>query len=539
MKGRNIKFIISSSPVFLFLVFFFYWPLSEILRVSFSNDSRNWRSTMTDSRFLKFLYFTISQTILTVIFSVLIGLLIGFLLAKKNPYFGNLIRSAVTVPFLFPPLAILLGFVVIFGRNGFMNQIFNNLITFDPFTFWGIIGAHVLYNISVIARISEASFHTEPESHHIVAQTLGASKWQRFRTITYPHLKPSLESGVLLVSLYSFNSFAIVLILGEVKLQTIEVMIFRESWIQLNFNTSSILVMIQLSINLILILIYTKRVRYGENNTSVQIYSKTNQPNDLKSTIILVFVILITWSPVFVILRVVVKEFNSSPLYVRDQLFSGGYDRLLGTSSLRVLMNTIFFGLIVAIVALVFGFLMIISFEQLKNPNLGERMSLPLILLPMGTSAITLSFGLLLTHGQYNHFTDFVWVYIISAQLIAALPFTSRIMLSSWKQVPKDLILVSRTMGAGNWQTFEHVIYPFMKSALLVSFIFAFAISVGEFGATLFLSRGEWVTLSLAIHKMFATRNILLPNLYALILILTAFFSFIGIEKIGRLEMKL
>lgn len=527
------------SPILIFLLVFFYWPLSEILKIALSNDPEAWYSLISDSLFLKFLLFTLSQTLLAVSFSLLFGLSIGYLLAKKNPYFSDILRSAITVPFLFPPLAILLGFVVIFGRNGIANEIFSNLIVFDPFTFWGIVAAHVLYNISVIARISEAAFSSESDSHHVVAKTLGASSWLRFKTITYPHIKPSVESGILLVALYSFNSFAIVLVLGEVKLQTLEVMIYRQSLIRLDYQTSSMLVLIQLGFNLLIIMIYTRRVKYNSIPSSPKIEEKASGRKNIWSTVILLSLIIISWLPVIILVRTVIREFKSIPEFIKNDLFSGGYDRLLGTSSLRVLLNTLFFGLIVATIALIFALMMVFAFELLKDPSVGERLSLPVIILPMGTSAITLSLGILLTHGQFNYFSELVWVYIISAQLIAALPFTTRIIFSSWKQVPKDLILVSKTLGANNWQTFENVIFPFMKSALLVSFLFAFAISVGEFGATFFLSRGEWVTLSLAIHKMFNTRNILLPNFYALILIATAFLSFFIIEKVGRLEMKI
>ncbi|MCE7734637.1 MAG: iron ABC transporter permease [Candidatus Heimdallarchaeota archaeon] len=538
LRMRDWKLIALISPNLIFLLIFFYWPLSEILRIAFSNDLEAWYSLITDSVFLKFLVFTLSQTLLAVFFSVVFGLTIGYLLAKKNPYFSDILRSAITVPFLFPPLAILLGFVVIFGRNGIANEIFKNLLVFDPFTFWGIVAAHVLYNVSVIARISESAFSSESDSHHIMAKTLGASSWLRFKTITYPHIRPSVESGILLVALYSFNSFAIVLVLGEVKLQTLEVMIYRQSLIRLEYQTSSMLVLIQLGMNLLIIMIYTRRVKYN-NLSSPMIEKKIIGKRNIWATVILVSLIIISWLPVAIVLRTVIRELNSIPDLFRTELLSGGYDRLLGTSSLRVLLNTLFFGLIVATIALIFALMMVFAFELLKDPSIGERLSLPVIILPMGTSAITLSFGILLTHGRFNYFSEFVWVYIISAQLIAALPFTTRIIFSSWKQVPKELILVSKTLGANNWQTFESVIYPFMKSALLVSFLFAFAISVGEFGATFFLSRGEWVTLSLAIHKMFNTRNILLPNFYALILIATAFLSFFIIEKVGRLEMKI
>ncbi|MHA2170542.1 MAG: ABC transporter permease [Candidatus Kariarchaeaceae archaeon] len=481
--------------------------------------------------------FTFSQSILTVLGSVIIGLPTGLLLARGKPHFSNFLRSAITVPFLFPPLAILLGYVVLFGRKGVINHFLSGYFEFDPFSFWGIIFAHMMYNVSVIARISESAFNTEPEEFHTVARTLGASRWFRFRTVTFPHLKPSLEAGILLVFLYSFNSFAIVLILGEVKLQTIEVMIYAQSRLRLNYDKAAMLVIIQLIVNLAVVTIYSKRRSYLILEGTRRIEEPILTPK--LSTLLLVVVIIITWAPIFIITRSTFTGIVESPQVFRDQLFSGSYDRLLGTSSLRVLMNTLFFGLVVAFLAIVLSALMIISTQFLSNPTSGEKLFLPLTLIPMGTSAITLSFGLLQTHGRNQYFSNFVWLYIIAAQLIAALPFASRVLFSGWKRVPQDLILVSKTLGASNWQTFEKVIYPHMKSAILVAILFAFAISIGEFGATFFLSRGEWVTLSLAIEKMFASRNIVLPFIYALILVLTSLISFLIIEKIGSLEMQL
>jgi ABC-type Fe3+ transport system permease subunit len=144
-----------------------------------------------------------------------------------------------------------------------------------------------------------------------------------------------------------------------------------------------------------------------------------------------------------------------------------------------------------------------------------------------------------MTHGTQSTFSDNVWLYIIAAQIIAALPFASRAMFSSWKRVPEDLLLISKTLGASKWQIFHTIIWPIMKSAILVAILFSFAISIGEFGATFFLVRGKWITLSLAIHRLFASRTTILPNFFACILVLTALFSFWIIEKIGSMEMKL
>lgn len=531
--NNRFKGLLILLPVIIFLLAFYYYPMLTIINLGLSNSKEIWLDTLENPLLLRFLGFTFIQTLLTIAGSLLVGLPAGYIIARKNPYFSNLLRSAITVPFIFPPLAILLGFVSLFGVTGVVS-----FLNFNPFSFWGIILAHIMYNISVIARISESAWANEPKELHVIAETLGASKFNRFKSITLPHLRPSLEAGVLLVFLYAFNSFAIVLILGEVRLQTLEVMIYSQSKLPpLNFETSSILVIIQLIINFIVLLIYSRRKYYQQTELNEIILPNKNKGKF--STIILIFIIFISWLPIIILMGTAIQGTMDSPEIFRTQLFSGSYDRLLGTSSLRVISNTLFFGLITGIMAIIFSTLMILALQFFKNEYKVEKFYIFFTLLPMATSAVSLSFALINTHGKFAYYSDLVWIFIIVAQLLAALPFASRTLLSSWKRVPTDLLLVSKTLSAPWSMSFEKVILPYMRSAFLVGFLFAFAISIGEFGATYYLSRGEWVTLSISIYKMFGSRTVILPYIYASMLIVTSLLVFLLIEKIGKLEMKL
>ncbi len=521
----KLKGILVFSPVIIFLFAFYYYPMIALVRYAFSNDIDKWIEIISNPLLLKFIIFTFQQTILTVIASLIIGLPTGYLLARKQPYFGSIIRSAITVPFLFPPLAILLGFVVLFGENGFLNSIL--YLNFDAFSFSGIVLAHTLYNVSVIARISESAFANESAELHIVAKTLGAGKLRRIRSITFPHIKPSVEAAILLVFLYSFNSFAIVLILGEVKLQTLEVMIYTQSRIRLNFEVSSVLVMIQLIINIVIIYLYTRRQYYTPTEDHETI--RADSDNRILSTLLLLVVLIITWAPLIILINKTIVGLIASPAIFRDQLFSGEYDRLLGTSSFRVIINTVFFGIITALLSFIFSMLIIIGMQFYSNKQSMERSITFLTLLPMATSAISLSFALINTHGRFRYFSNVVWIFIIIAQLLASLPFASRSIISSWKRVPSDLLLISRSLSASWKMTFDTVIYPYMKSAILVAVLFSFAISIGEFGATYYLTRGEWITLSISIYKMFGSRTVILPYIYATILVIGSFMIFLAI----------
>jgi len=533
---RNSKWaVIAILPLLFFLAIFFYWPLFRIIQITIQAGYNGWKQTFSSRLFPRFFIFTIIQSILTVIGSLLVGLPAGYLLARTKPYARQFLRAAITVPFLFPPLVILIGFVVLFEPSGLLGQLIPSW-HFTPFSFWGIILAHTLYNISIVARISEGAFSSEPEDYHILADTLGASWWMKFRSITLPHIKPALESAVLLVFLYAFNSFAIVLILGEVRLQTIEVMIYNQSRIRFNIQGAAILAVFQLLVNMVIIFLYTTRRTYQTGDDSGQRVSRSE--SSLLPTIILGIIILLTWSPVLMVFRYSILGLLAAPDQFTSQLFSGQFDRYLGTSSTRVLLNTLFFGLTVSSIAVILSTLSVLS-SYLTRSQLVEKLSIPLTLLPMGTSAITISFAILQTHGQFTFFSDIVFIYIIAAQLIAALPFASRALFSSWQRVPKDLILVSQTLGENSLSTFRKVVLPYLKSGLFIAFLFSFAISIGEFGATYYLVRNQWTTLSLAINKLFASRTALLPNLYASILVLFSLLVFWIIERFGSLELRL
>ena len=533
--NSKLKGFLFFTPLLLFLIVFFYWPVSDIFYIALTADQTSWQYVFQNPLFLRFFIFTLTESLFSVIGSLLLGIPTGYMLSRKRIIQPKLMKSAITVPFLLPPLVILVGFVVLFEPAGLLAQFITSW-HYSPFSYWGIVLAHILYNTSLVARITEGAFSSEPEHYHHLADSLGASSFLKFRTITLPHIRPALESAILLVFLYSFNSFAVVLILGEVKLQTIEVMIYSQSRLRFNIAAASILSLIQFLINGLVVLLYATRRTYTTEVSDVE----TIQPRDdgIAPSLFVIFVIILTWAPVLMVFRYTVLGILSSSQPILANLFSSTYDKYLGTSSSRVLLNTLIFGFSVSFIISILGLLTIFA-SYLTSNQIIEKFSIPLTLLPMGTSAITVSFALLQTQGGFPFFSKLVFIYIIAAQLIAALPFATRALFSSWQRVPKDLILVSITLGAGDVRTFKQVVFPFIRSGVFIAFLFSFAISIGEFGATYYLVRGDWTTLSLAIERLFTSRNTLLPNLYASILVIFSLVVFWIIEKLGSLELRL
>ena len=123
------------------------------------------------------------------------------------------------------------------------------------------------------------------------------------------------------------------------------------------------------------------------------------------------------------------------------------------------------------------------------------------LMLPLGIPAIVLGLGFLLTFndGWYD-LRGSPWLLLIAHALIAY-PFVLRAVLAVARSIDPHLPEAARLLGASPWRVFRHIELPILARALLVGAVFAFVISLGEFGATLLLRRREFATMPIAIFE--------------------------------------
>ncbi len=524
-------------PPLVFFLAFYYLPLFMVFEIAMSSMFA-WQKVLASSLFTRFFLFTIYQAIMTTIFAGVIGTVAGYALAHGKPYGKRILSPALTVPFLLPPISILVGFVLFFEPGGILTSLFG--LKFEVFgNPWAIILAHTLYNISVFAKMTESAFKTEPGDLHLIGEMQGANFWRRLKTITLPYVYPTILAASLITFLYAFNSFAIVLLIGEVKYQTLEVMIYIRTRLRLDFMSGAVISIIQLLINMIVVVLYLRYSRKEGAETEGGEYYQPIATRSIRlaSTAFILFILILTWFPIISTFIKFFQSYEHATTIQRKQLLSGTFDYLLGTSPLRVIMNTIGFAISTGIIGISIA-VMIVLFLQSSHSELNQYLISFFTILPMATSGITISFAILLLFGSDRNFSSLVWIFILAAHLLAALPFVIRSVLTSYGYVPEEMLGVSEMLGADAVRTFRKIVYPFIKKSLTVAFLFASAISVGEFGATYYLSRGEWITVSTAIGKLFNSRYTMLPLFFASLLSLLALSLFMIIEGFGEFDLK-
>ena len=90
---------------------------------------------------------------------------------------------------------------------------------------------------------------------------------------------------------------------------------------------------------------------------------------------------------------------------------------------------------------------------------------------------------------------------LIALYALLAYPFVTKDVLAAWDALPQAYTDAARVYGATPFQAASRVTLPLLLPALRRGLTLAAATGIGEFAATLFLSRPEWTTLTTLIYQ--------------------------------------
>ncbi len=161
-------------------------------------------------------------------------------------------------------------------------------------------------------------------------------------------------------------------------------------------------------------------------------------------------------------------------------------------------------------------------------------------MLPLAVPAVVLGFGYLTTfnRGWYD-LRGSAWL-VLAAHALIAYPFVLRAVLAVLRGIDPRVPEAARMLGASPWRVWRLVELPIASRALLAGAVFALAISLGEFGATLLLRRQEFATMPIAIFEALGRAgeaNLGRALAMAVVLLLVTTASFLAIERFRYREV--
>ncbi|HOS98218.1 MAG TPA: iron ABC transporter permease, partial [Deltaproteobacteria bacterium] len=505
--------ILAALPL-LFLGAFFFYPLASILLQGLMQDG-HWDLSgparlFSHRAYAGVIWFTTWQAALSTVLTLIIALPAAYVFARYRFAGRNLLLSLTAIPFVLPSVVVASAFQALLGSRGLVNawlmdsfSLTRAPIALDH-TIWFILMAHVFYNFTVIVRIVGSSWaRLQPEISQ-AARMLGATPLRCFREVTLPLIMPSVLAASMLVFIFCFSSFGVILLLGGPRFSTIEVEIYRQAVHLFNLPMASALSLLQILLTLAFMGTYTALQR----RTTVTLYPESravterrvSTPRDMLIVgATCLFVLMLLGSPLAALLARSFQGPGGLTLdYYRNLSVNIGQS-LFFIPPLKAMGYSLGFALSTLVMALAVGLPAAFTLSRASGP-LGAVLD-PILMLPLACSAVTLGFGFIIALDEppLNLRTS-VWL-IPLAHTLVAYPFVVRSVLPSLKGIPNALKEAASMLGASPAMVFLKVVAPIVSRAVVVGAIFAFTISIGEFGATVFIARPDTPTMPLAIYR--------------------------------------
>ena len=510
-----VRVYLSTLPLWFlplaFLALAFFFPLSKILALTFLPSTltpENLRNTQS------VVLFTFYQAVLSTLLTLFLGIPSAILFSRFDFRGKSLLRALTAVPFLLPTVVVAASFNSLLGPRGLLNTILqsSNSLFLPPSSFIlppfiAILLAHLFYNTTIVIRIVGAALSNLNPKLDQTARSLGADSLRVWLNVTLPLLRPSILAASLLVFLFDFTSFGVILLLGNSLLSTLETEIYFQAVRQFNLPLAALLSIIQLLCTLIVSILYSK---YAIRSTQYQPRSTPPlAPRTFKQKLFIVT--LCSLLTVYFALPLASLPFRSLTRLEADrgqrgevqygfttdyyeELFINRRGSVFYVPPFQAILNSLTYASATVILSILLGFPAAFA---LAHPTRLEKILDPLIMLPLGSSAVMLGLGFIVTYGKW---LASPWLVPFAHTLIA-LPFVIRTLQPAIASIPPRLRQAASTLGASPLDIWKNIDLPILRRATLAAATFAFTISLGEFGATLLVSRPEYPTIPVAIER--------------------------------------
>ncbi|MCL2007727.1 MAG: iron ABC transporter permease [Treponema sp.] len=507
IKGRTYNFTLSyllALPLFLAVGLCFFLPYGGAFAKAVEGGLTGGITVLQNRALWNITSFTLRQAFFSVLLSLAIGLPGAWYLSKRGRL-APVLRTLSAVPFAMPSILVVLGFVLFYGNSGWLNQGLGSFggpvlrILYRP---EAIILAHGFFNFPLVIRLAGDGLDRARRAYSPAAAVLGASPIVTALTVTLPLAIPAIMSAVLLVFLYSFTSFAVVLVLGGGPASTtLAVEIYRHGRIFLNYANAGTLAFAETIIAVIFFLSYVffnRKAREIKTGTEERILEVKRSRGSIIFMIVYFFLVAIfVLGP---ILSIILESFLYQPSRAAQRIFSTIWWRSLGEGALPALFRSLFLAFFAASASCILATLASASIKLIEMRQ-GEKVLIINLIrfmaaAPLVSSGIVLGLGWIVIYGR-----NVSPVAVVLLHAVSALPFTFNFISEGFRSLPGNTLNAAMVLGAPPLRTMLGIALPLSLKQLRSAWGFAAALSLGELNAVMMLGIRNFETLPLYIFR--------------------------------------
>ena len=515
-------FVVSAiGGVIVIVTTFVFFPIAKMLLAAFITEEGGYSAAVFAAKFFDdrlwglgcltggrcgVAWNSLFLAILVGFLTTVLGLVFALVVTRSGFRYKRALRALTVLPIITPPFVIGLALILLFGLSGSVTQFFAELFGVQP-TRWlygmpGVLIAQTLAFTPIAFLVLIGVVEGVSPSMEEAAQTLRANRWQTFRTVSLPLMRPGLANAFLLGFIESMADFGNPLVLGgNFDVLSTEIF-FAIVGAQYDQGRAAVLAMVLLFFTLSAF--YAQRMWLGKKSyTTVSGKGDAGvhplMPNGLA---VPVFIAAGVWGLFTIIVYAMILYGSVVELWgVNNSLtfkhYVTAFSVRIEESGIRwtgaawdSFFTTIYIAAaaapLTAIVGLVTAYLLTRQTFAGKNAfEFGTMLSFAIPGTVIGVSYI-LAFNV-----PPIEITGTGIILIVSF-VFRNMPVGVRAGIASMSQLDKSLDESSLTLGANSWQTFRKVILPLLRPAILAALVYSFVRAMTAISAVIFLVSAEY-----------------------------------------------
>ncbi len=486
---RRLVAALAIGPVAALGVFY-AWPFATLLVEALGGDAVS--DTLARRQTWDVVWFTLWQAIASTILTIVVGLAPAYVVARFEFRGRRLLVGLLTAAFVLPTVVMGAAFLALLPDS--LDR-----------TVWAVLGAHVAFNLAVVVRVVGSLWEHLPTDMEAAAATLGASRRRVVTQVSLPLVRPAITAAATIVFLFTFTSFGVIRVLGAPGTRTVEVEVWRRATQLGDIGGAAVLSLIQLAVLALLLVWSTAAQRRHSRALALAPSAPRRRARSGGERSFVAFAAglaaLVAMAPLGAL---VVRSFSTPTGWSTNAWTDLGRVEVrpgirVGVDPVDAITNSVSTMLWATGFAVVIGALASLAITAARRRG---RLLDAGLMLPLGTSAVTIGFGMLITFDVSPVDWRASWWLVPVGHALVAVPFVVRTCVGVLRSVDPMMTAAAGTLGAAPVAAWRATVVPYLWRPLAAGGALAAAISLGEFGATSFLSRSGGETLPIAIEQL-------------------------------------
>lgn len=503
------------------LLIFIVWPLYDVLKESFLDGKGSltleyYFEALSHQENIDVLINTVVLGLFVSFFSTAIGFIFAYVDAYLKIPFKRLFKLIAILPIISPPFALAMSFIMLFGQQGFVSKVLLGIQNSNVYGFRGLAVVQILTFFPIAYLVLAGLLKQIDPSMEEAARNLGASRWQTFRTVLLPLLKPGIANSFLLVFIQTVADFGNPMVIGG-NFNTLAAQVYLQAMGNYNLKVGTALATILLSLSILMFVLQ----KYWLGNKSY--VTLTGKPSRIRAMITDKAIIAAIGIPcllisLFILVLYALIPFGSFVnLWGIDYTFTLRHYEYVWNLGAKPIWDTTELSLISMPITGILG--MVIAYLIVRKRFFGRGMIEFVSLLSLAIPGTVIGMGYVLAYNEPPLVLTGTGIIIVLSFVFRSMPVGIRAGVASLQQIDPAIEEAAYDLGASSFKVFHSVTIPLIKSAFFSGLVYSFVRSMTAVSAVIFLVSANVNLLTVAIMSQVDVGRLGVAAAYSTVLI--------------------